>query len=358
MQPSACPWKIDDSTYELNNLIHEANQSEVVEMCLHIAGINDIEFNVEQIVELRGKSEVERTRFMLAIIKEVKGLCELKVFSYECLLDKVDPTTTKFVLKVKTKADGTWDNDKARLVARGFKQAAGEDFYAIYAPTPGMTTTRTILSKGVQNGSFICTDDIPQAFTQTDPDRTLVATFPKGVSVKSSVSPSSPGGANHRRVGLIRLKALYGLKQSPLLWSQELARLFAANGYTRSTSDPCLFFKIDKVCRLECVVFVDDLLIESKCMKMIKDLKAALEARFNSDVGQVTWDWNITSYLGIDVHYDRHEYILQMNVAPKLTKDLRRAPPSLTNSHRWTRFTPPATSPRSQRNISSTSLCS
>ena len=44
---------------------------------------------------------------MLAIIKEVRRLCELQVFSYEYLLDKVDPITTKFALKVKTKAGGT-----------------------------------------------------------------------------------------------------------------------------------------------------------------------------------------------------------------------------------------------------------
>ena len=83
-QPSTSPWKIENSTYELISLIHEANQSEVVEMCLHIVGIDDIDFDVEQIVELRGKSEVERARFMLATIKEVNGLCELRVFSYEC----------------------------------------------------------------------------------------------------------------------------------------------------------------------------------------------------------------------------------------------------------------------------------
>ena len=76
--PSALPWKIDNSTYELNRLIHEANKSEVAEMCLCIVGIDDIEFDVEQVVELRGKSEKERARFMLAIVKEVKGFASFK----------------------------------------------------------------------------------------------------------------------------------------------------------------------------------------------------------------------------------------------------------------------------------------
>ena len=77
-----------------------------------------------------------------------------------------------------------------------------------------MTTIRTMLTKAVQNSLYISTGDIriPQAFTQTAPDRTLCVTFPKGVTAKSTASPSSRGGANHRRVGLVLLKALYELK--------------------------------------------------------------------------------------------------------------------------------------------------
>ena len=37
----------------------------------------------------------------------------------------------------ESKAGGTWGKDKARLVARSFKQSPGEDFYAIYAPLCG-----------------------------------------------------------------------------------------------------------------------------------------------------------------------------------------------------------------------------
>ena len=154
-----------------------------------------------------------------------------------------------------------------------------------------MITTRNMLTKALQNGSYICTGDIQQAFMQTEPARTPCVAFPKGVTAKLKVSPSSPGGANHRRVRLVLLKALYGLKQSPLLWLQELDKLFAANGYTRSTSGPCLFFKIDKDGdRLECVVFVDNLLVVFKCVRMIKIFKTALGACFNNNIGVVPWD--------------------------------------------------------------------
>ena len=72
-----------------------------------------------------------------------------------------------------------------------------------------------MLAKAVQNGSYIHTCDIQQEFTQTELDRKLCVTSPKGISVKSTVSSPSPGGSNHRRVRLILLKVLYGLKQKP-----------------------------------------------------------------------------------------------------------------------------------------------
>ena len=53
---------------------------------------------------------------------------------------------------------------------------------------------------------------------------------------------------------------------------------------------------------------------------MIKILKAALRARFNNNIGVVTWDWNITSYLDIGVQYKHDKHRLRINVAPKLQK--------------------------------------
>ena len=122
--------------------------------------------------------------------------------------------------------------------------------------------------------------------------------------------------------------------------------------------DPCLFFKIDDGGnRIECAVFVDDLLVVSKCMKMIEVLKAALEARFNNNIGVVTWDWNATSYLGIGVQYDRDTHTLRMNVNVALKlKKLSEELPLLTElSPIDARFIPPATPPNCRRNTSSTS---
>ena len=53
---------------------------------------------------------------------------------------------TKWVWKVKNKADGTLEKIKARLAAQGYSQVEGLDFQDSFAPTARMTTVRTVLA--------------------------------------------------------------------------------------------------------------------------------------------------------------------------------------------------------------------
>ena len=55
--------------------------------------------------------------------------------------------SSKLVLKVKYRADGTPDKDKARLVALGFIQQIGVDFYSTFSPMASLTSVRTIFAK-------------------------------------------------------------------------------------------------------------------------------------------------------------------------------------------------------------------
>ena len=79
-----------------------------------------------------------------AIFKEVKALVDLNTFSLEPIPDNQRPIDSRFVLKIKYRADGSYDKHKARLVARGFLAKIGVDFYSTFSPMASLTAVRII----------------------------------------------------------------------------------------------------------------------------------------------------------------------------------------------------------------------
>ena len=92
-----------------------------------------IVYKPKKILALKDIDPEERMNMVKAIVTEISNLCKLGVFSLEVMEDSSNPISTKFVLKVKRKADGSYDKHKARLVVRGFLAKMGVDFYATFS---------------------------------------------------------------------------------------------------------------------------------------------------------------------------------------------------------------------------------
>ena len=71
---------------------------------------------------------------------------------------------TKWVHKVKRKANGSIDRYKAHLVAKGYAQKEGIDFKETFAPTSRITTIRCGIALAAHNGWKVHQLDIKTVF--------------------------------------------------------------------------------------------------------------------------------------------------------------------------------------------------
>jgi hypothetical protein len=70
----------------------------------------------------------------------------------------------KWVFKKKLRPDATIDKYKTRLVAKGYTQKEGEDFFDPYSPIARLSTICVLLSLAASNGLLIYQIDFKTAF--------------------------------------------------------------------------------------------------------------------------------------------------------------------------------------------------
>jgi hypothetical protein len=202
-----------------------------------------------------------------------------------------------YVLATKRGPDGQKLKLRARLVANGQRQQYGLDYSETFAPTSSMSTIRTVLTVAAQRDWEIHQVDIKSAYLNAEVKEDIYMRAPPGY-----LKDEDKGKV------LKLLRSLYGLKQAGFEWSEELAKVFFAIGFTRSQVDQAVYYKkaIDE--HTVITVSVDDMAVTSKHLAHIERFKSQLREHFEiSDLGELSW------LLGLKVERNRAERTITLS---------------------------------------------
>ena len=204
---------------------------------------------------------------------------------------------SKWVFRLKRKSDGSIDKYKARLVARGFTQVYGTDYFETYSPVAKLSTFCTILALAAQQDWDIDSFDFNGAYLNGElgENEDIYMQNPPGYDI-------GEGTVKHLK------KSLYGLKQAGRKWYDTLKRTLADLGFRVSDVDPGVFYLYATEYPVIIAVHVNDCAITSSSRGALEDYKRKINARHSiTDLGPIHW------LLGIKITRDRDSRILALS---------------------------------------------
>nr|GEU50767.1 retrovirus-related Pol polyprotein from transposon TNT 1-94 [Tanacetum cinerariifolium] len=162
--------------------------------------------------------------------EELNEFERLEVWELVPRPDKVMFITLKWIYKVKLDKLGCILKNRARLVARGYRQEEGIDFEESFASVARLEAIRIFLAFAAYQNMVVYQMDVKTAFLNGNLREEVFVSQPDGF-----VDPDNP---NH----VYKLKkALYGLKQAPRTWYDMLSSFLISQDFSKGLVDPTLF---------------------------------------------------------------------------------------------------------------------
>ncbi|GJS14908.1 retrovirus-related pol polyprotein from transposon TNT 1-94 [Tanacetum coccineum] len=178
------------------------------------------------------KDALTQACWIEAMQEELNEFERLEVWELVPRPDKVMVITLKWIYKVKLDELGGILKNKARLVARGYRQEEGIDFEESFAPVARLDAIRIFLAYAAHMNMIVYQMDVKTAFLNGILREEVYVSQPDGF-----VDQDNP---NH----VYKLKkALYGLKQAPRAWYDLLSKFLLSQEFSKGTVDPTLFIR-------------------------------------------------------------------------------------------------------------------
>lgn len=208
---------------------------------------------------------------------------------------------SRWVYKVKLKADGTLERCKARLVAKWYNQKHGEDVDEVFSPVVKMSTVRCIISLAASKHWKLHQLDVNNAFLHGELKEEVYMQVPDGI-------------ANPMNYVCGLIKSIYGLRQASRVWFEKLATELFSRGFFQSKNDSSLFICKHHTSITFIAVYVDDMIITSNSEEHINLIKQHLDTIFGiKDLDLLNF------FLGIEITYIPEGVVLSQK---KFTQEL------------------------------------
>ncbi|GJR47350.1 retrovirus-related pol polyprotein from transposon TNT 1-94 [Tanacetum coccineum] len=199
--------------------------------------------------------------------------------------DKEYVISLKWIYKVKLDELGGILKNKARLVARGYRQEEGIDFEESFAPVARLEAIRIFLAFAAHMNMVIYQMDVKTAFLNGNLREEVYVSQPDGF-----VDPDKP---NH----VYKLKkALYGLKQAPRAWYDMLSSFLISNDFSKGSVDPTLFIRREGNDLILVQIYVDDIIFAASTPELCDLFAKIMCSKFKmSMMGKISF------FLGLQI---------------------------------------------------------
>nr|GEV07058.1 retrovirus-related Pol polyprotein from transposon TNT 1-94 [Tanacetum cinerariifolium] len=239
-QPLVIPHDVEEDNHDIE-VSHMGNDS--------LFGMPIPEVTFDQSSLTTYKDALTQSYWIKVMQEDLNKLERLEVWERVPRPDKAMVITLKWIYKVKLDELGGILKNKARFVARGYRQEEGIDFEESFAPVASLESIRIFLVYATHKNMVIYQMDVKPAF--------FIGNLQEEVYVSQPDEFMDPDNPNH----VYKLKkALYGLKQAPRAWYDMLSLFLVSQDFSKGSVDPTLFIRRNGNNLLLVQIYVDDII--------------------------------------------------------------------------------------------------
>ena len=253
------------------------------------------------IKEAIDEDEVQATR---AINDELQQMIDKKVWHpvHRKDIDENDQIIpSKIFLKKKYNQSGEIVKWKGRLVAGGHRQNQ-EKGSNNSSPTAHLQSIFILSLIAAKESRHVCTVDIAGAYLHANMQRNIYMRLNKDLTeILIRQFPEYSNFLEPNKTLIVKLdKALYGCVESGKLWYQNISKFLISIGFKQTTTDECIFQKLVNEESIHIGIYVDDFIITSTNMLLIKEVQQQLKEKYNDITVN---EGKIHTYLGMTLDF-------------------------------------------------------